>query len=132
MNFDTIVKQLQFTAGIEKALLKEFAYHQREIELRSLTAYKGENFDFELCSQRPAMRLAVVTYLLCEQYKKYQKIGVPENMIWDTFRDVALRAELYFQKIGEVGLDQDDVVWFRHIMETEIFQIGSLQFSRLR
>ena len=55
MNFDTIVKQLQFTAGIEKALLKEFAYHQREIELRSLTAYKGENFDFELCSQRPAM-----------------------------------------------------------------------------
>ena len=47
MNFDTIVKQLQFTAGIEKALLKEFAYHQREIELRSLTAYKGENFDFE-------------------------------------------------------------------------------------
>jgi hypothetical protein len=129
MNFDTIVKQLQFTAGIEKALLKEFAYHQREIELRSLTAYKGENFDFELCSQRPAMRLAGVTYLLCEQYKKYQKIGVPENMIWDTFRDVALRAELYFQKIGEVGLDQDDVVWFRHIMETEIFQIGSLQFQ---
>lgn len=47
MNFDTIVKQLQFTAGIEKALLKEFAYHQREIELRSLTAYKGERFDFE-------------------------------------------------------------------------------------
>ena len=73
MNFDTIVTQLQFTACIEKALLKEFAYHQREIELRSLTAYKGENFDFELCSQETSYATGCSDLLTVKQYKNIRR-----------------------------------------------------------
>ena len=40
-----------------------------------------------------------------------------------------LRAEIYFQKTGRAGLEKDDVIWFRHIMNAEIFKIGSLQFQ---
>ena len=56
-------------------------------------------------------------------------MGVSEDIIFETFRDVTLRAELYFKKNGQVGITEEDVIWFRHIMNVEIFKIGSLQFQ---
>lgn len=47
----------------------------------------------------------------------------------DTFRDVSLRARLYYEKTGKAGITEEDVIWFRHIMNAEIFKIGTLQFQ---
>lgn len=91
------------------------------------TAYQGD--DFPLCRCPSLIRLAVVTYLLTQKFHDYEMRGIPEQVIWDTFRDVPLRAGLYRRKTGEVGISEEDVVWFRHIMKVEIFKIGPMQFQ---
>lgn len=90
-------------------------------------AYRGEAFP--LCQSAPLLRLAVVTHLLSEKFRDYQQRGIPDQVIWDTFQDVPLRAELYHRRTGEIGISEDDVIWFRHIMNGGIFQIGPLQYQ---
>lgn len=100
-----------------------------ELEEIAETAYSGEEFQFELCNRRPLTRLTVVTYLLLSKYSDYKEKGVPDCIIFDTFRDVSLRAGLYYRRTGDVGISREDVIWFRHIMNVKIFKIGVLQFQ---
>ena len=74
-------------------------------------------------------RLAVITCLLTEKYDAYREKGTPGDVIIETFKDVSLRAGLYREKTGEAGLSKDDVIWFRHIMNINIFKLGTLQFQ---
>lgn len=127
MDLENIIRELKFPSVIEQTIQSKIY----EDETRSLakTAYTGENFEFELTKQSPVIRLVVVTYLLRQKYEEYKTKGVSDSIIFDTFRDVTLRAELYYKKSGEVGILKDDVIWFRHIMDVSIFKIGVLQYQ---
>lgn len=131
MTFEKIVSELHYTSDIEQAVLQKIRKDERFIEEIAETAYHGENFDFPLCRRMPLTRLAVVTYLLLHTYDDYKAMQIPDGIIFDTFRDISLRANLYYEKTGRAGISKEDVVWFRHIMNAGIFQIGILQFQPL-
>lgn len=127
MNFENILRKLNFPSVIERAIQSKI--YEDEIRIIAETAYSGENFDFALTKQTPEICLIVVTYLLQQKYDEYKAKGVSDSIIFDTFSDVTLRAILYYTKNGEVGITKDDVIWFRHIMNINIFKIGALQYQ---
>ena len=130
MTFETLLPQLQFELIIEEAVQKKFVQNRRLVETITKNAYSGDDFNFPLCKRMPLTRLVVVTYLLVQKYEEYKMIGVADDIILDTFRDVSLRANLYYKQSGKIGISKDDVIWFRHIMNVHIFKIGSLQYQK--
>ena len=129
MTLETMMSELHYTNDIEQAILRKIRNDKKLIDEIAETAYHGEDFNFDLCKRMPLTRLSVVTYLLLRKYDDYKAKGISENIIFDTFRDVSLRAKLYYKKNGKVGIAKEDVIWFRHIMNVAIFKIGSLQFQ---
>ena len=129
MTLETMISELHYTSDIEQAVLQKIRKDEKLIERIAETAYQGEGFDFALCRRMPLTRLAVVTYLLLRKYDDYKVKEIPDSIIFDTFRDVSLRAKLYYEKTGQVGISKGDVIWFRHIMNVVIFKIGALQFQ---
>ena len=129
MTLHTMLSELHYRDQIQEAVQKEINRLGDTVEVLADKAYQGEDFQFFLCDQVPAVRLTVITCLLVEKYEEYRARGISDSIIFDTFQDVTLRAEIYFQKTGRAGLEKDDVIWFRHIMNAEIFKIGSLQFQ---
>ncbi|MBD5392766.1 MAG: DUF5596 domain-containing protein [Lachnospiraceae bacterium] len=129
MTLETLITELQFTNDIEREILRKIRKNEKLIEEIAETAYYGEDFNYALCKRMPLTRLSVVTYLLLRKYDDYKSKEISESIIFDTFRDVSLRAELYYKKTGKVGITKGDVIWFRHIMNGVIFKIGALQFQ---
>lgn len=129
MNLETMISELHYKRDIEQAVLQKIRKDENLIKKIAETAYHGKDFNFALCRRRPLTRLAVVTYLLLQKYDDYKAEGIPDTIIFDTFRDVPLRAKLYCEKTGKIGISKEDVIWFRHIMNIVIFKIGALQFQ---
>lgn len=129
MNLEYLLSQLRYPSEIEQALRQKIHKDRKKIEQFAETAYQGENFNFPLCRRMPLTRLAVVTCLLPEKYEAYKEKNIPDAIIWDTFQDVSLRAKQYYDKNGKVGLTKEDVIWFRHIMNVDIFKVGVLQYQ---
>lgn len=129
MTLETMLSELHYNNEIKNAVLQKISRDEKTIEEISKSAYHGEDYNFALCGRIPLTRLAVVTYLLLRKYDDYKAKGTPDKVIFDTFRDVSLRAKLYYEKTGKVGISKGDVIWFRHIMNVVIFKIGSLQFQ---
>ena len=129
MILETLLPQLEFQSNIEDAVKQKMIKSRRQVEEIAATAYSSNDFDFLLCKRMPLTRLVVVVYLLTQKYAEYKAIGVTDEIILDTFRDVSLRANLYYKQHGKVGISKDDVVWFRHIMNVHIFKIGVLQYQ---
>lgn len=129
MTFDRLISELNYTSSIEQTVRQKIRKREKWVREIAETAYQGEDLNFNLCKRMPLTRLSVVTCLLLGQYEAYKAKGIPEYMILDTFKDVSLRANLYYEKTGKVGITKDDVIWFRHIMNVAIFKIGALQFQ---
>ena len=129
MTLETLLPQLEFNSIIEDAVKQKIIKSRRQIEVIAETAYNSDNFDFPLCKRMPLTRLVVVVYLLSQKFAEYKAIGTTDDIILDTFRDVSLRANLYYKQNGKIGISKDDVIWFRHIMNVHIFKIGVLQYQ---
>ena len=129
MTLETMLSELRYTSDIEQAVLWKIRKDEKLIDSIADTAYLGEDFNFALCKRMPLTRLAVVTYLLLRKYDDYKAKEIPDSIIFDTFQDVSLRAKLYHEKTGKVGIAKGDVIWFRHIMNVAVFKIGALQFQ---
>lgn len=130
MEQQKILEILDLSPKTEKAVISIFS--KKQFADICKTAYSGEAPSFPLLKRKPLTRLAVVVSLLCEKYEDYKSLGITENIIAETFRDVKLRAELYEKKIGKPGISRDDVIWFRHIMNINIFKVGVLQFQTFK
>lgn len=124
MEQNKIFKILNLPEKIESAVEASLAKTRKFENL-----YSGKAPDFPICKKSPLRRLSSIVFLLSEKYDDYKALGVPDDIICKTFQDVTLRANLYYSKTGKVGLSADDALWFRHIMNCEIFKVGSLQFQ---
>lgn len=132
MEFESILRALNFESIIEEKLSIEFQKKESIIEEISRTAYDSDTFDFPICNRKPFTRLIVITYLLTKAYPEYATLNVKHEIIVDTFRDVSLLANLYYKETGKIGLSKDNVKWLRHIMNKQIFKIGCLQFQKFK
>ncbi len=92
-------------------------------------AYQGETSDFPICKLKPLSRLAVLIWKMEEIWQKYQAAGVDRKVFVDSANDIALRARIYFEKTGKVGLSKQDCIWLRHLVNGQIFKLGVLQFQ---
>ena len=101
MVLETLLPQLEFQSNIEEAVKQQMIKSRRKIEEIAATAYSSNDFDFSLCQRMPLTRLVVVVYLLTQKYAEYKAIGVTDEIILDTFRDVSLRANLYYKQHGK-------------------------------
>lgn len=131
MTLEALLPRLEFACGIEDAIRREIHRDPERIRALAAEAYQGEAFDFRLRASGPLTRLAVVTWLLTEKYDAYRAKGMSDAAVFETFKDVSLRAGLYRNRNGEAGLSEDDVIWFRHIMNAGIFKFDALQFQPL-
>ena len=129
MTLEIMISKLRCSSGMEQAVLRKIRKDEKLIAEIAETAYQGEDLNFALCGRMPLTRLAVVTYLLLRKYDEYKGKKIPDSIIFDTFQDVSLRAKLYCEKTGKIGISKGDVIWFRHIMNVAIFKIGALQFQ---
>ncbi len=129
MQLEKLLSELGFSKQIEEVVRENIRIDEKQICLTAQRAYQMEDDNFYLCTQPPLTRLTVVTYLLMQKYEEYKSKGISDKIIFDTFRDVSLHANLYYQYNNQVGLTEDDVWWFRHIMNVCIFKLGSMQFQ---
>lgn len=84
---------------------------------------------YPICSRSPLERLVIWCCLLTKVRQRYQSANIPYPVFQDTISDIALRAGLYSRKYGKPGLSKADAVWFRHLHNCQIFQLGALQFQ---
>lgn len=127
MDSEDLLAALRFSPAAKQAI-REQIFSDR-IRMIAQTAYAGTVPDFPLVKQPAEIRLITVVYLLQQKYNAYHEKGVPDAIIFDTFRDVTLRANLYYAKQCKVGITGEDVIWFRHIMNVNLFKIGTLQYQ---
>ena len=130
MTPEALLPRLGLAPDAEAAVGRKLEKSHRELEAIADTAYDGEVPDFPLCRRMPLTRLAAVVCLLARKYADYRVAGADEDIILDTFRDVSLRAGLFRRQRGGIGVSRDDVVWFRHIMNADIFKLGALQYQK--
>ena len=128
LSLDRLLFELNYPVEVEAAVRKKLD-DSALMSTIAENAYDGEGFDFPLCKRKPPTRLAAVTLLLLQNYPLYRQLGASDQIIFDTFRDVSLRAGLYYNKMGKSGISKEDTVWFRHIMNQKLFKIGTLQFQ---
>ena len=129
MTLEKLLSELQYRSEIEQAVRWKIHKDVNLLNEIAETAYHGEDFNFAFCRRMPLTRLAIITCLLLRKYDAYKSKGIPDNIIFDTFRDVSLRANLFYERTGKAGISKDDVIWFRHLMNVGIFKIGTLQFQ---
>lgn len=113
-----------------KAEVRAFVGRNAErMEALANGAYRGDVPDFPICKLKPLSRLAVLIWKLEEIWQKYQAAGVERKVFVDSANDIALRARIYFEKTGKVGLSKQDCLWLRHLVNGQIFKLGVLQFQ---
>ena len=62
-----------------------------------------------------------------EVHGRYVEQGISEQVFDDTFRDIAIWAEDFFQKNGYYGIDQ--IYWIGQSVRMKLFRLGRLQFE---
>lgn len=127
--FKENIHMLQLDEEANGALL---GYAQRNLDRMAVlagAAYQGEIPEFPICRLMPLGRLAVLVWKLGEIKARYQEMGVDEGVVRETLADIALRQRLYFEKTAKVGVAKGDCIWFRHLVNRQIFKLGVLQFQ---
>ena len=132
MNLEKIVSRLHYRTEIEQAVLQKIRKDKKLIEKLAGTAYHGENFHFALCKRMPLTRLAVVTYLLVYQYDAYKSKKIPDEIIFDTFRDVSLRANLYYEKTARQVSQKRTLYGFVTSCKSASFKLARCSFNLLK
>jgi len=106
--------------------------HLRRMADLAESAYAGEVPEFPICRLHPLGRLAVLVWKVAEIREEYENLGVSEEIINDTFSDIALRQRLFYQKTAKVGLGRADCIWLRHLVSAQIFKLGVLQYQPMK
>ncbi len=129
-NFQKNLDDLAIGAA-ERAQVERFADRNRtRMDELAQRAYAGELPDYPICRLKPLSRLAVLIWKLTEIRRKYLSMGVSEEVFRATIDDISLRQRLFLERAGKPGLTIHDCIWFRHIINAEIFRLGCLQFQK--
>lgn len=114
---------------------KLLTYIARRKDMAMLTAqaydehFQDKKGSFDVMRRKPFTRLAIICALLPGLHQCFVDANIPRQVWLDSIDDIRLRALLYFEKTGKVGLSKNDARWLRHLMGFKLFKIGSLQFQ---
>lgn len=74
-----------------------------------------------------AARNLLMYLFFCEELQKeYQKVGIPETILFDTLDDIVIWAKVHYDINETIGLSETD--WLRRHLTMQLFKLGRLQF----
>ena len=85
-----------------------------------------------ILKRRPHTRLMILICKTVFLETIYKEKGLPREVMLDTLSDLTLRQRLYRNRNGKLGLNEEDVLWLKHIYRLNIFKLGSLQFEKAK
>ena len=129
MTLEEIIKELNFDKDIEAVILNTLNDEGEKIKRIAETAYEKDGRFYRLCSEDPLTRLVVITYLAKQAYDIYDSYHIDHEIIIDTLKDISLRANMNYQRTGNIGLSKMEVDWLSRFLEGKIFKLGVMQFE---
>lgn len=122
-------RELQLPSHTVQAILNAYDSRPAFYRQKGERAYDGDAPNFLICKRSPLERLVIWCCHMTRVRQRYQQKGIPYSVVRNTFSDIALRSRLYEEKQKKPGLSKEDTVWFRHIHDCQIFQLGALQYQ---
>lgn len=71
--------------------------------------------------------LAAALLISEDAYKQYKKLGIPDNVFYDTFSDISVWVNTAKREENIDGLLE--VWWIRHILYLNMFKLGRMQYQ---
>lgn len=124
-----LLLNLDFDEQAKVEALKYISTNYSYISKVSDEAYLGDNEEYSIKKINRYTRLMILIYKMVKLKNIYDEKGLPEEVFYDTLSDVTLRQRLYLKEHGKLGLNDEDIMWLKHIYELNIFKLGSLQFE---
>ena len=84
-----------------------------------------ESFDPE--KGRGLPQLARALQLALGTKEKYTALGIPEEVFYDSFQDIAIWTRTYYERTGNQGLGEWS--WIQMSLDLKVFRLGRLQFE---
>lgn len=111
--------------NLSDALISELeAFLDKNIDAVDRTAKRCMEKSFScLKTKSPMMRLAVILFLAHKAKRKYDEMGIPERIYYDTMSDI----KIWSDKCGDKGLK--NYGWLQNHVKLELFRLGRLQFQ---
>ena len=124
-----LLLHLDFDEQAKVQALKYISTNYSYISKVADEAYLGDNEEYSIKKTEHYTRLMILIYKMVKLKNIYDEKGLPEEVFYDTLSDVTLRQRLYLKEHGRLGLNDEDIMWLKHIYELNIFKLGSLQFE---
>ena len=122
-------KEIYEKLGLETELLCEALEwreeHPAECAHYSTALMKGK--PKKLRKANAVAKLAAVLAALPSTYADYAERGIPDEIFFDTFRDISVWCENGYKQYGEKGLN--NVKWLARHLTMRLFRLGRLQFE---
>lgn len=80
--------------------------------------------------RKPFYKLALVYSFLPTVKRRYDYLGISEEIFFDTMDDIRIWIDDHKSRTGEYGLYE--LNWIMHHMNLDIFKIGRLQFQKFK
>lgn len=122
-------KEIYEKLGLETELLCE-ALEWREDHPAECARYSTALMNGKPKKLRKAnavAKLAAVLAALPSTYADYAERGIPDEIFFDTFRDISVWCENGYKQYGEKGLN--NVKWLTRHLTMRLFRLGRLQFE---
>lgn len=124
-----LLLHLDFDQQEKVEAIKYISTNYSYISKVSDEAYLGDNEECSIRKRKGFTRLMILIYKMVELKNIYDEKRIPEEVFFYTLSDVTLRQRLYLKAHGRLGLNDEDIMWLKHIYELNIFKLGSLQFE---
>lgn len=83
---------------------------------------------YELECEDYAKNLLAVLYMCEQTEREYKKLGISEDVMIATLKDIVVWCKTYTSLNGKLGLDA--LLWLERHLRPIIFRVGRLQFSK--
>ncbi len=129
MNAYEIAERLKLSDALIKKALALPIPAEQELHFKTLLFQCFECFSEEASRLTDPNLLVLSLYLrlLPEVYVKYQKLGIPESVFWDSFQDFFLWSHHCLATTGQEGLSAWH--WNSRSLKMEVFRLGRLQYE---
>ncbi len=129
MTLEDFCKGIQVHGDIKNIICRDILPEDIFQKYNYLLKSDKQRFIYELNKEKNTKRIALIFYVkkAIELYEEFQKKNISEDIYFDTFYDITLWSNIYYDKDGGFGLDWLD--WFILHIEMKLFRLGRLQFE---
>lgn len=127
-----LMQKIELQPEVSEQVLRAFQTHKRQIawiiKRASLKNCMPFYLVLKLNRKKGALICLAAALAIAERtYAQYKKMGIPDEIFYDTMRDIALWTENAKREKKVCGLLE--IAWIRHALFMNLFKIGRLQYQ---